>query len=721
MEKTMASYEHNSSDLIQPISIADLWNTLMRRKAIIIASVLLFILLGAIAYVVMPRLYLAKAVILLENRQRNIQIQAVVTTEPKDDMLIPSEIQVLMSRALMGKVVDQLKLVDNPSLLTEKPEKASEDNANNSGDNANANATPPPQLSRQERQAKRDAIVSRILGRTNVKQIEKSRAIEVSYQGLNPEICARIVNTLVHLYIEQQLTSNFEAIRMTNDWLSERVRETQKKVLEADTKVAKYRAKAGIVDSRGIDLIEQNITELSNKLATAKARAADTDARLSAIKNAGSQDTLPEVLNAPLIQTLRGREIQARDQLAALQNQLGTGHPKVTAARAQVDEINGKINQEISKVVEGIRRENQASTANVKNIEEQIEKLKGDYTKYKADNVELAALESEALTSRAFLETLNLRFKETQSQEDNKFQAPYARIISEALVPDRPFSPRAKMLLVMSILVGLGLGTGLALGLDMIQHGIYNGKYLQMITGKTNIASVPKASLAPDKGLISYADFPVVAPLSPFMQGIRALSAFIRHEVQERPDVKLYNFTSSVAGEGKSALVVSTARQLALEGLKVLAIDCDVHQPTLSNTFGVMQKPGLYELLKGLAPLEEVLFRDGVTGAMVIGAGRLDDVNVMSLGKGEWQRILNSVATGFDVVLLDSPPVTSYPEARTIARLSQNILCVRWKRTSVKAVGFTLDTLDRLGCTIIGTVINRSRSSHHFVRDSYKS
>lgn len=697
----------DNMQMVQPISLGDLFNTLYRYKFFIAGTVLLFLALGLFFFKTSPKIYIAKAVVLLETQQRDLQIKAVLKAEDNDETMIPSEIQILTSRDLMGAVVDRLGVLDNPSLLTEKPVFK---------DVQSETVRPTDDVT----EMKRNAAIDSMIGSLKVKQIERSRAIEVSFNARNPQAAALIVNTLTALYIERQLSSNFDTIRMTNEWLSGRVIETQKKALEADTKVAEYRAKAGIVDSRGIDLIEQNIADLSNKLTTSKARVAETEARLGEIGDAKKLESAPFILSSPLIQVLRQKEAESRNQLAVLENQLSKSHPKVLMARAQVDEITGKINQEISKLAQSLRLEHQSARENVRNIEEQISGLKSEYNKYKSNNVELVALESEALTYRAFLETLNLRLKETQSQEDNKFQTPYARIISPAPVPSYPSGPNGKLIMVAAFLIGLGLGSGLALALDMAQSGVYNGKQLQNITGKTNIAVVAKAPLDPEKGLISYSDYPVQAPHSSFMEGIRAISMFMRLEMNKPGNSKIFNFTSSAVGEGKSAVVVSVARQMALEGLKVLAIDFDVRQPTLTNSFGLMQKPGLNEVLTGQSSVQDVMYRDVKTGAVLVGVGKFSDINIMSRSLDDWQNFLSGFTEKFDVVLLDSPPVISFPESKLLAKLSQNIICVRWKKTPLKMLGFTLDMLDRLECPVLGTVITMSDSKRNFAQDNYK-
>ena len=693
------------NDQVEYLTLADLWHTVLRRKIFIGVVTLAFVLLGLFYYLTAPRIYQASAVVLLETQKTDVQIKAVLTTEANDQMLIPSEIQVLQSRELMGKVVDTLGLLENPTLLSKNP---------------NWKAKRTLQGSEKEIAAARNGMIDYALSGLKVAQIEHSRAIEVSYRARNPQISADIVNTLTKLYIEQQLSSNFEAIKMTNEWLAARVAETQKKMMEANAKVAQYRKESGIVDSRGEGLIEQNLSDLSAKLVTANASVADLEARLNGFGEGRAMDSAPEVLASPLIQRLKENQASARDELAALQNQLGPSHPKVKTARAQVAEINGKIADETRKLAEGLRREYQAAQDNVTNIQKQMDELRNQYNDSNSSNVELQALIAEAETSRAFLDTLNLRFKETQSQQDGQFQPPYARIISPAPVPTGPSSPKGKLVLLASLLIGLALGSGLALAMDMVQHGVYNGKQLQGLTGMTNLSVVPKAALNPDKGIVTYADYPVQGPLTPFTQSIRTLATSVRLELGKKPDAKIFNFTSSQAGEGKSSVVVALTRQLSLQGLKVLAIDGDIRQPTLTNTFGLMQKPGLSELLSGASRVEDVMFKDTQSGAMLVGAGRVMDMNITSRDLNEWKKLLDTVSQGFDIVLMDSPPVVSFPEGKLIAKLSRNILCVRWKKTSIKLLNFAIDTLDRLGVETLGTVITISNPKQNFVRDDYR-
>lgn len=679
---------------IEPLSLSDMWNTILRRQKLIAVIVLSLLVLGFLFAQFSPKQYKAESVILIESQQKNLEIKSVLSEVPNDMTLIPSEIQVLISRNLMEKVLDALDIPNHPERLYQKKGQST-----SSGEASK-------KMTEAQKKDLKENLISSALSQLEVKQIEKSRAISVSYVAKDPVLAAEIVNKLSDLYIEQQISNNFEAVRMTNSWLSERVDELQKKVRESEQKVADYRASAGLVDSRGSDLIEQNITDLSSKLTDAKAKLADTQSRLTEISNSKNLASAPSVLSSSLIQKLRESEADARNELASLSDKLGPGHPDITEARARVTEIQSKIGQEISRVAEGLRRENRTAQDNVALIEKQIDLLKKDYNSDKSDNVDLAALEREAETNRKFLETINLRWKETQSQEDSRLQAPYARIISSASVPNYPVSPNLKLILASVLFAGLGIGVGLALAFDQMQGTVYNGKQIQELTGLTNISLISNASLSGKTTASSnFADIPLHDSSSPYMEGVRELSAYLKLEKGKNASSKVFNFTSASEGEGKSSLVASLARQLALEGVRVVVVDCDVRQSTLSRIFGINDKSGLTDILRGSIQLRDGLVADSETSLSMISVGNQGDVNVMVQSPDAWQKTMDKLAQDFDMVLLDSPPILSAPEAKIIAKISNNVFCIRWKKTPLKLIGFALDTLKRAEAPMIGTVV----------------
>lgn len=679
---------------LEQISISDLWNTIWRRKFLILAVALSFFML-AVAYAkVTPKFYRAESVILLESQSKNLEIKSVLAEMPNDQSLIPSEIQVLISRNLMSKVIDELDMVYHPEVIDfEKGQEIK-------------NPEQPVELSDAQKANIRESLVSKALGQLSVKQIDRSRAISISYLGKDPVLAAKIVNKLTEIYIEQQISSNFEAVRITNSWLAERVEELQKKVKESEQKVADYRAKRGLINSRGSDLVDQDVAELSRKLTDAKARLADAQSRLTEISDPATLDSAPSVLSSLLIQRLRESEATARNDLASLSDKLGPGHPQITAAKAKVGEIQNKIQQEIGKIADGMRREYRTSLDNVRLIEKQIAIIKKDYNSDKQNNVDLDALQREAETNRKFLETINLRWKETQSQEDNRLQVPYARVLSMADVPEKPESPKTKLIIIAALFAGLGLGGVVALVLDQMQNNVYNGKQIQALTGLTNISLIADVSNGKNEKSMNYADLPLSDASSPYMDGVRDLSAFLKMERSKDPSLRVFCLTSARKQEGKTSLTASLARQLALEGMSVVVIDCDVRDSTLSMMFDMSDRQGLTEILRGDISVQEAIVRDSETTLSIIPIGEgKGDINVMIQSPDTWAKIISKLQENFEIILMDGPSVLSTPESKIISRMAHNIFCIRWKKTPLQVIDFALDSLKRSESHVMGTVV----------------
>lgn len=660
----------------EALTLADLWNTVWRNKKMIAFVTLLFGMFGLLYGQMAPKIYKAESVLLMDNQKKNVEIKSVLSDIPNDQSLVPSEIQVLISRNLMEKVL--LEMGDLQAL----PYNASSDD-----------------------RIAYESKIEKAQDTLSVTQIEKSRAISVSYYSREAKKSAQLVNTLTKLYIEQQISNNFDAVRLTNEWLSDRVSELQEKVRASEQKVADYRAKTGLVDNQDGGLAEQDITNLSQRLNDAKVRLAAAEAKLTEVDDKKKLSAAPSVLSSTLIQKLRESESDARAEYASLSKTLGSNHPQLLEAKAKLGAIQSRISSEITKIADGVRSEYTSALENVSLIEKQIASLKDTYNSDKAENVDLAALEREAETNRKFLETISLRWKETQSQEDRKFQEPYARVISTASIPAYPESPKKKIILLASLLAGLAFGSGLALIRDQFENTIYNGKQIQDMTSITNISMIVKAQN--EKGQQPhFSELPINGQSERYMNGVKDVSAFLKLYRAKNPNEKVFCVSSSVKDEGKSSLVASLSRQLSLEGYKVLAIDCDMRGQSLTKMFGLDNSAGLTELLSGQSHLRDVITHDGQGKLFVMPIGaEKQDYRLLNQGPEVWKKIVDEASKDFDYILIDNSYALTSPEARVISSIGKNIFCIRWKKTPLRAVNYALDSLKRNDAAVIGTVL----------------
>ncbi len=670
----------NTTKLDVPsLDLNDLLSTMLRHKfAIVLITILM--MMGAVFYIkTADKVYYAYSIILLENQNKNIEIETLKNSLAIDALYISSEMQVLKSRELISDVLNRMGVFDAPELLLSEFEE---------GQNVSNNA-----------------LIGYVLGKLTVRQIQKSRAIEVGYKSHNNELSSWLVNTLVSLYIKKDMSSEKIDISSTNKWLKERVLQIRESVEKIDKTIVEFKKDSNFIDNNGQNILESKIGQLSQNLVMAQIKLAQAQVRWREINEKNSLKTAPEIIKSGIIQRLIERQALSRDEVFRINKEYGEDHPEMISANSRLQSITKQIEEEVGKIAKSLEREYRMAQANVEEIEAQLDELKSEYNKMNEYNVRLSSLEMEAENRKKLLEKLDARWKEIQIQEGLGVQSPNATILSKATTPTTPQGPSSKIVLLISIIGGVFMGLAFAIILDYMQTNVYNGKQLQKNTGLPNIALIPKLGGSNKSQIQTFVSKLYNEPLSDYAEALRSLTAHLKMSVKNSRSKKIFNFTSVASGDGKSALVAATACQLSLEGLKVLVIDCDLRNPSLGNAFNLQDKKGLSDLLAGSVKLRDIVYKDKKSSIDLIGIGTLHDINIIKKSAKTWKQILERASQDYDIIILDGPPVVNISDMSILAQDSQNILCIRWKKTSLKQIIYSQNVLKSLDFSLLGTVI----------------
>jgi tyrosine-protein kinase Etk/Wzc len=168
--------------------------------------------------------------------------------------------------------------------------------------------------------------------------------------------------------------------------------------------------------------------------------------------------------------------------------------------------------------------------------------------------------------------------------------------------------------------------------------------------------------------------------------------------------------SSALSEEGKTTTSANLAVVCALEGNRVLLIDCDLRKPRLHQVFRVPRDPGLAQILRSdLSPA--VAVRDTfVAGLSLLPAGRYTDRFTDFLGSDRMRSLLKGLSEDFDMIVIDTPPVLAVADAVALAPLVDGILFVVGAgATNRNAVEHAIDQLGSAGGNVIGAVLNDSR------------
>lgn len=250
-------------------------------------------------------------------------------------------------------------------------------------------------------------------------------------------------------------------------------------------------------------------------------------------------------------------------------------------------------------------------------------------------------------------------------------------------------------------------------------------EYTDMVSVATKVFE--SSTVAPEEQTLqSMEDFPAVQislpsashlvfltePESLAAEKFRFLSVRMR-QLQQSRSIKRVLVTSSIAEEGKSLVSANLAGVLARrKRQKVLLIEGDLRRPTLAHQFGLHQLSGLAEWLQGDSqPVANVYYLQGA-GFWLMPAGH-PPVNALELMQSpRLPALMNQLATVFDWMIIDSPPLLPLADTTVWARFSDGVLLVvREGTTEKEPLERGLAILKK--ADLLGVVLNGSSNHNH--------
>jgi len=693
---------------------------LWRRKLLIGTVAGGCLLAGLVASKSMTPRYSAEARLMVGIESPNLaNIEAVLKGLAVTSDTLQSESYVIASRAVAQRVVERLKLDEDPEFnpALRQPELLGRLLSPRWWRGTVADLLPegwvdppaPPArvgLPAEERAAlERQRVVNVFLSKITVVPLSRSRVMSVYAESEDPATAARVANALVAEYIAGQLDYKSGATQTASRWLEQQIEQLRGQVEASDKAVQDYRREHGLYETRQNSLVAEQITELTAQIATAEGARADAQSRLSqasrAHQNPDANDSLPAVLSSPLIQSLRQTEAEMERQEAEMAANFTARHRGLVDLRTQLADVRRKLRAEVGRIVEGLRNEARAADVRYRALNGRLEALKQQYGSANEQSVELRELERRAEADRTLLESLLKRARETDTQLGT--QTPDARLVSEASLPGSPSWPPGKLILAVAGLGGLLLGVLLALLLERLDRTFRTREDVEAATGLSTLALVPKVSVrrGATRDIFQEAG-------SPFGEAVRRLHTRLELGGSGPDPLRTVMFTSAVPDEGKSRIAVAMARLAAYSGRRVVILDCDWRRPVLHRMFRQPMAPGLVDLLTGQADPERVVHRDEVSGLHAIFAGAVGRIQDDAACLRNLPALLRTLARHYDLVVVDTPPILVGTEAAQLAPLVQNVVfVVQWGKTPREVVLGGLRQIVEVGGRLAGVVLSQ--------------
>src|ERR671910_2037166 len=478
---------------------------LWRHRLLIAACTLVLGGAAILAAWLMPSYYVSEARVLVGVQSPRLpNVESIVADVSPDAERVQNEGFILQSRNIAKQVIDQLKLRQNPEFnpALAKPSFWADLNPQQYLPLwVQAWFNPPSARTADATKAAGnpdDLAIDILLAHVDVSTLGRSHVLSVKAESRNPETASAIANALAERYLDYQRRDKIDAMDRVDKFLLGRVSELREAVRKSDQAVEDYRRAHDLYKSAGSGggVTSQQLTELNTQLLAAQTAKAEADSRLREAqemrKGGLNSESVPEVLRSPLISGLRQQQSDAERKAAELQATYGPRHPSMLNARSEVGSIQGRVNAEISKIVDGLAREARTADARYQALAQNFETLKKQMGAVNDKGIGLEALERDAVVNRNLLEAMLLRAKQSTGAED--ILTANAKLVSPASPPQAPSYPPKALLALLGVAGGLIVGITIALLREGGDHTFRRADQIEALTGLPVMAMVPQVA-----------------------------------------------------------------------------------------------------------------------------------------------------------------------------------------------------------------------------------
>jgi capsular exopolysaccharide synthesis family protein len=683
--------------------IFDLVKTYRRHVGLFLAVAgLVMLAAAALTFLQVPR-YTATATLVIAPRPAQIgSDRTTPLSDPAADSSVDTQVELVKSPTLAAQVVERLQL-DRPEgfrRLTREP---------TARDRLPlvpaAEQDPLPDAA-----ARRTAAVERLSQSLDVRRTAQTFALALTFTHSDRALATQVVNAFAEVFVAQSLVAKREGTDSAATLLTGQLARARAEVEAADNALGRYKVANNLMSVQGSTMAEQQLSNLGEQVAQARAGEAEAAARLQTARRqlarGSSGDDLGEALNSPVIQQLRSQRATVSAQVADLSGQFGPRFPQLVAARRQLGDIDTQIQGEINRTVSNLEAQREVASRRASSLAGSAGAARSAVAGNNVASIQLGGLQLRSDTAHTNYAQLLSRVNEVNAQAATT-QAD-ARIASLAPLPTRPSSPNIPINLLVGALLAIAAGFGAVFLRQGTDRGI---RTLEDVEGRLRLpylAGLP--TLTSSVRQLNGSD-PVTALLehreSAYAEGFRSLAASIL-QAAGSGSVRSIALTSALPNEGKTTAAIGLTRILALSGTKVVLVDADMRRPSVADALGLRPTAGLQHVLDGEATLDEALIIDTDSGASILPMLRTGRASTASLNNGTFDQLLEDLKARFDVVILDASPVLPVVDGRLVAKKADaTVLLVRWRKTPDAAVEMAAHMLQALGVSMTGIALTR--------------
>lgn len=572
----------------------------------------------------------------------------------------------------------------------------------------------------------------------SVRVMPGTRIIQISCESNIPEVAADFVNALASEFLYNNVQSRSTNTQRTSQWLAGQLEETKARLEQAESTLQEFSRKSGnLFVAESETLSSTRLKQLQGNLAAAQTDRINKQTLYQASLTRPLESFPPEI--SERLNDAQAEIDKLKTELAQLSTTLTPNHYRVQRVQAQIAELEGARERERKNILTRIQSDYEEAQNREKLLMNAYRAQAGELSSEADKAAEYSSLKREAEILRQTLNSLLAQNNQTMVASAVPVQS--ARVVDAAKAADQPTGPS----LPRHIATGFALGGLLGYVTSLLRDGRKQKRqqdrfglpgYAARVLNVPELGVIPTAVVENGKPVRLFARH---KPSSPAVPSNAALNGASSRRVElitwtEKPSLFAESFRLTLASlttgksgssptvlvvaspgpsEGKTTVATNIAIARAETGRRVLLLETDLRKPHLADLFDLPDLRGWSDLI-----LEEGSFQADHIESRVQST-HIPGLFAMAGGTSAPERIhqvfnspkvpllLAALRRQFDMVIIDTPPLLQFSEARLIGRLADGVVLVlRSDHTNRAAALACRQRLWEDGIPILGTVLN---------------
>lgn len=519
--------------------------------------------------------------------------------------------------------------------------------------------------------------------------------IDITTTAAAPDAAVALANAVVQAYGDYIKEFSRRSNQVGLQFVARQRRDAGRQLLALKRELQKFKERNSVFD------IEQTLEASTARIAKLEEKA--NDARIEA--NAGlAAEAVQEDESA---NSLQEKVTDARLNYEAKRREYLDTAPETRRAAAQLADAEAQTNARLSALLDATRRR-------ARDAEESLAAARARAAALPAVELRLSELLDRVQSQQSAYKALTDRYTALRISSSAQTPAPTALTPASAASTVVPTWARA---LLLGTLAALTLAALLAALLEQLDNTLHTAEDLEPLLRTPLLGTMPLLRGRVERRLSHLANPSVEAPV--LLEACRILRSNLTFASVDAP-LRSVLVTSADPGEGKSLSALNLATVMAMDGRRVILLDCDLRRPMQHLLNEAPLEPGFSNILTNEATLDESLRPTPVDNLFLLPAGTLPPNPPELLGSEHGRQLLRDLKDRCDLVVIDSPPVLSLSDPQVLcSSVDGVVLIVAANSTPRQHLQRAQTTLRHAGGRLLGVLFNKVRESSTYSLNNY--